>query len=300
MGYEKVTGIISKETNTGDADRFLTILTFEAGKTECFAKGIRKQKSKLSATAGLFCYGEYQLFGKSNRNTLTSGKLTENFYNIRNDIVRLTYAIHFLEVSRDVILEGQPFPEALKMLLNSLYMLSYTDKNPEIISRVFEMRMMSLSGFSPVLEKCVHCGRVPGVLSPKAREDDQDDRGDKDDHTYFFGRHAYASSDDGSFTGDSDQDSLNYDSLAIYFSPVASGLLCGARDCRRMDKNAQRISEGTLRTLKHIVNCEARDIFNFTISEKVRFELSEIIPKYLRYSMDRDYTKLNYLSGLKL
>jgi len=268
MGYEKVTGIISKETNTGDADRFLTILTFEAGRIECFAKSIRKQKSKLSATAGLFCYGEYQLFNKNNRSTLTSGKLTENFYEIRNDIVRLTYAIHFLEVSRDVILEGEPFPEALKMLLNSLYMLSYTEKDPEIVSRVFELRMMSLSGFTPVLERCVNCGKDFELLRLNAGEHD------------------------GAVCRSTGAD--------MYFSAAASGVLCGDGGCKRIDRRAVRISEGTRRALKHITQSKASEAFNFTVSEMVRRELSEVIPKYLRYNMDREYSKLDYLNQLTI
>ena len=251
MGYDKFTGIISKETNTGDADRYLTILTMESGKIECYAKGIRNQKSKLSASAGLFCFGEYQLFKKSTSYTLTSAKLIENFFNIRNDIVRLTYAIHFLEVARDIILDGQPFPDAVKMLLNSLYMLSRADKSPCLVSRVFELRMLSLSGFSPVLEKCVSCGDVI----------------------------------------------LNNDPN-ISFSVPGFGIICGKCKQKPGVRKSYSVSSGTLQSLKHIVESRAQDVFNFNVSENVQDELSQIIPAYLRYNMESDYTKLDYLKTL--
>ena len=254
MGYDKFTGIISKETNAGDADRYLTILTMERGKVECYAKGIRNQKSKLASSSGLFCYGEYQLFKKSNRYILTSANLIKNFYNIRNDIIRLTYAVHFLELSGDIILDGQPFPEAVKMLLNSLFMLGYTEKNPELISRVFEMRILSMSGFSPILDKCTACGKeIPN------------------------GEH----------------------SLRMQFSNSGFGVVCGSNECKKSDKRAHTLSMGALHALRHIVESDAKNVFNFSVSENVQRELSEIIPAYLRHNMDKDYTKLKYLNNLR-
>ena len=154
-----VTGLIAREVNTGEADRYLTILTSEQGKVECFAKGIRNQKSKLQSTAHLITYGEYKLFHSKNRYILTSGKAIETFYNIRTDVEKYAYAVHFLEVARDVTMEGQPFPEALQTLLNTLHVLTYRDFNNLLTARVYETRMLALSGFAPALEHCAVCGR---------------------------------------------------------------------------------------------------------------------------------------------
>jgi DNA repair protein RecO (recombination protein O) len=256
MGYNKVTGVISKETDTGDADRYLTILTLESGKVQCYAKGIRNQKSKLAASAGLFCYGEYQLYEKCGRYTLTSGKLIENFYDIRSDVMRLSYAIHFLEVAGDIVLEGQPFTEAIKMLMNSLYMLSHTQKSPELISRIYELRMLSISGFSPVLDKCAQCGREIGE--------------------------AYSELDGG----------------GLYFSITGFGLVCGSVECKGYEKKLYAISKGSLAAMRYIINCGSKEVFNFSAGDAVLREISEIIPMYLKYNMDREYTKLDYINSL--
>ena len=159
MGYETYTGIIAREVDTGEADRYLTILSVERGKLECYARGIRKQNSKLASQAGLLSFGEFQLYKKGERYLLTSAKSIEAFYNIRTDIVNCAYAAHFLEVARDVIVEAQAFPEALQVLLNSLHVLCYRDMAPEFVSRVFEIRILSLAGFAPVLDRCSVCGK---------------------------------------------------------------------------------------------------------------------------------------------
>ena len=158
MSYELVTGIIAKEVNYNEADRYLTILTNEYGKLECYAKGIRNQKSKLAATAGLLSFGEYKLFKNKNRYILTSGKLIEKFYDIRTDIVKYAYATHYLEIARDIVMEEQPFPEAIQTLLNTLHVLVYKKLPLDFTARVYETRMLMLAGFAPILDQCVCCG----------------------------------------------------------------------------------------------------------------------------------------------
>ena len=159
MGYSNYTGMIAGVVDTGDADRYLTILSAEYGKLECYAKGIRKQKSKLASQAGLLSYGEFQLYENKDRRVLTSAKTIETFYAIRADVVKYAYAMHFLEIARDVIVESQAFPQALQTLLNALYVLCYRDDlTPEFITRVYEIRILALSGFAPLLDRCSICG----------------------------------------------------------------------------------------------------------------------------------------------
>jgi DNA repair protein RecO (recombination protein O) len=75
-----------------------------------------------------------------------------------------------------LILDDQPFPEALQLLLNTLYVLGAKDWNPDFIARVFETRMLSVAGFAPILDRCSVCGASVG----SAREP-----------WYAFGSHGY-------------------------------------------------------------------------------------------------------------
>ena len=158
MGYETYTGVVAREVDTGEAGRYLTILSAERGKLECYARGIRKQNSKLASQSGLMAYGEFQLFKKGDRYILTSAKAEETFHNIRIDIVKCAYAAHILEISRDVIVEAQAFPEALQLLLNSLHVMCYRDLQLEFVTRIYEIRILSLAGFAPLLDRCSICG----------------------------------------------------------------------------------------------------------------------------------------------
>ena len=54
--------------------------------------------------------------------------------------------------------EGEPCPELLSLLLNCLYALDSLDKPLAQVKAVFELRLLCLLGYEPMLEGCVVCG----------------------------------------------------------------------------------------------------------------------------------------------
>ena len=116
-------------TSLGDYDKMLTMLTPGLGKISCVAKGARRQKSALLAGTQFLCFGEYMLFKGSETYTMNSCETIELFYNIRTDLDKLTYASHLTKIINDVTTENQNSYNTLKLFLNTLYMISETDKN---------------------------------------------------------------------------------------------------------------------------------------------------------------------------
>jgi len=158
MNYLKTSGIVIKEVNTGEADRIITIFSKNKGKISALAKGARRPKSHLVAGTQLLCYSEFVLFKGKDMYTVNSCDVIESFYDIRNDLERLTYAAHMMDIVNDVILENQPASRLLQLFLNSLYMLSKTDRSPLQIVRVFEIRLLSTMGYAPWVSSCIKCG----------------------------------------------------------------------------------------------------------------------------------------------
>ena len=93
--------------------------------------------------------------------SVNSCDVLEPFYEIRSDVVKLTYAVHFMDIVLEIIQENQSSPRLLQLLLNSLYMLAKTDQPPELVSRVFELRALAVSGYSPYVRNCMICGMEP-------------------------------------------------------------------------------------------------------------------------------------------
>ncbi len=157
MKQIKVNGIIIAENNMGDFDKMLTILTPNLGKIGCSAKGSRRPKSLLLSGTQFLCFGEYMLFKVADTYTMNSCETIEMFYNIRTDLDKLTYASYITKIINDVTTENQNSFNTLKLFLNTLYMISETDKDLEFITSVFKMRILKILGFSPNIKECVSC-----------------------------------------------------------------------------------------------------------------------------------------------
>lgn len=157
MANTKISGIVIAESNMGDFDKMLTILTPNYGKISCSARGARRPKSQLLAGTQLLCFGEYMVFKGNDTYTINSCEPIELFYNIREDLDKLTYASFITKIISDVTTENQNCFNTLKLFLNTLYMISETDKDLDFIVSVFKLRLLKILGYMPYVDGCVEC-----------------------------------------------------------------------------------------------------------------------------------------------
>lgn len=159
MGIIKTKGLIISENKMGDYDKMVTLLT-PNGKIGCAAKGARRPKSLLMAGTQFFCFGEYVIFKGNNSYNINSCETIEIFYNLRTDLDKLNCAVGLCKIIDKVIFENQNTYKILQLLLNTLYVISETDKNLELIESVFKIRLLCLLGFMPQIDKCVNCNEI--------------------------------------------------------------------------------------------------------------------------------------------
>ena len=157
MANVKLNGIILSEHNLGDFDKMLTMLTPGVGKISCVAKGARRPKSALLAGTQMFCFGEYLMYKGTNTYHINSVEPIEIFYNLRVDLDKLKYAVHINKIVQDVTHENQNCYQILQLLLNTLYTISETDKNLDLVLGIFKLRLLCLLGFAPNVKECVNC-----------------------------------------------------------------------------------------------------------------------------------------------
>lgn len=121
------------------------------------AKGSRRPKSLLMAATQFLCFGEYVLYKSGNTYSINSCETIEVFYNIRTDLDKLNYVSHMTKIINDVTTENQNSYRILQLFLNTLYMVSETNKNLSLINSVFTLRLLSIIGFRPRIEECKDC-----------------------------------------------------------------------------------------------------------------------------------------------
>ena len=147
MGIVRTDGIVLRHVNFGENDRILTILSPTLGLVTVSARGCRKATSRMLSASELFTAGEYLLYEKEGRFTLSSFSLQENFYPLRNDFTRLSHGAYWLALCEATAQPGEDCARLFKMLLLSLAVLTYGEL-PE-----------RLAGFEPCLDVCARCGK---------------------------------------------------------------------------------------------------------------------------------------------
>ena len=134
------------------------------GKISCVAKGARRPKSALLAGTQMFCFGEYLMYKGTETYHINSVEPIEIFYNIRTDLDKLKYAVHINKIVKDVTRENQNCYKILQLLLNTLYTISETNKNLDMVLGIFKLRLLCILGFTPKIKECVNCHKQEELL----------------------------------------------------------------------------------------------------------------------------------------
>jgi DNA repair protein RecO (recombination protein O) len=127
------------------------------GKIECVAKGSRRPKSLLMAGTQFLCFGDYMLYKGGENYSMNSCETIELFYNIRTDLDKLKYAVYITKIINDVTTENQNNYKILQLYLNTLYVISNTNKDLEFVTSIFRLRLLSIIGYRPEIEECKTC-----------------------------------------------------------------------------------------------------------------------------------------------
>ncbi len=152
-------GLILKSSQTGEQDRLVTILTRDLGVVRAFAHGAAKAKGRSASATETLCYSTFTLSEHKGTYSISEATPVELFFDLRADIERTALAQYFCEVAMNLAVEGEDASSQLKLILNCLYLLSKNLRDKRIIKSVYELRMMTISGFMPDLAECCECGQ---------------------------------------------------------------------------------------------------------------------------------------------
>ena len=153
-------GLVLREVNYKESDKILTVLTAGEGKRTVKARGCRRKGSQLAAAAQLLVYSEMTLFDYRDHCTLSEASTLREFRGLRENITLLALGSYFAEVAETVAQEGREDPGVLSLILNSLYALDALGKPPALVKAAFELKLLCVAGYEPLLDACVVCGRA--------------------------------------------------------------------------------------------------------------------------------------------
>lgn len=156
-----VQGIVLRTTDYGEGNKILRLLTREAGKVGVLARGAKKVKSRFGAVSQVFTCGEYVYFKSGGLGTLSSAEIVDAHHGLREDLMKSAYASYVVEMADRMLEDGEGGAALFDQLSAALSAIE-DDKDAQIVVHIFEMQMLMMAGYTPVLEECVSCGSRTG------------------------------------------------------------------------------------------------------------------------------------------
>lgn len=161
MALYKAQGVILRTRNLGEADKIVTLFTFERGKVDAVARGVRKPRSQFVGITQAFTHGHYLLYEGKSLDTIRQGEIVRSFGPLREDLHKMAYASYVAELTDRMTELNDPHPELFALLLSVLQLLA-AGEQAELSTRYFELRLLRKLGFEPYLDGCVRCGTKDG------------------------------------------------------------------------------------------------------------------------------------------
>ena len=158
-------GLVLREVKYKEADKILTILTPDGGKCTVKARGCCRKGSPLAASAQLLVYSDMTLFAYRDYFTLNEASSLQQFWGVKSDVEKLALGSYFAEVMEAVAEEGRGEEALLSLILNALYALAQLHNPLAQVKAAFELKLLCLAGYEPLLDACAVCG-VPEPREP--------------------------------------------------------------------------------------------------------------------------------------
>ena len=151
-------GLILKEQNIGEKDKLVTVLTRHNGLVRAFVRGAKSVNNRKNSSTGMFCFSKLCLYKTKESYIIDEAEPIELFFELRNDLEKLSLAQYFSELIITLVQEDEPAEDYLRLILNSLYFLAKGKMPIEQVKAITELRLMCIAGYMPNLVACDRCG----------------------------------------------------------------------------------------------------------------------------------------------
>lgn len=161
---KEVQGIIFKRRKYKDTDLIVKIMTKNNGIISLIVKGAMRPKSKLNAATLNFSYGTYVIYtsghGLSSLRTYKEVKQLDGIY---DDLIKNAYTSFILDLIDHAFVEYQPIGKYYDLADFAIHKIN-EGVDPEIITQIVQMQLLTAFGVQPELRHCLICKKERGVF----------------------------------------------------------------------------------------------------------------------------------------
>ncbi|MFH1245158.1 MAG: DNA repair protein RecO [Candidatus Omnitrophota bacterium] len=179
MAILKSEAIVLKVQNFRETSLIVRFFTRDFGKISGIIKGIRKEPARYGGIPLTFSLNSIVFYGSigKNLNLISQCDIADQFSAIRSDLQKTNYANYFIELLDAVTFEYDKNEHLFELVISCLGVL-YGAQQCRQLARIFEIKLLNISGFKPRLDTCVSCQqKIPaqakfslvsgGILCPR-------------------------------------------------------------------------------------------------------------------------------------
>ena len=157
--YTETEGIVLRQTRTVGGRRIITLLTRRYGKISAGTSINEGGKNKSALALRPFSYGRYDLYKNKDNYNINGAEAIQSFFGIGEDMDRYMNACYVLELTDRILQDEQPSSACFSLLLDYLSEMEKRKKAFGTLTIAYQLKILSISGFAPVMDSCVRCGR---------------------------------------------------------------------------------------------------------------------------------------------
>lgn len=158
--------IVLRVIDYGESDRIVTFCTADFGKIRGIAKGARRSRKRFVNALEPFSYSRIH-FTRRRPESLALIESCDSllpFPSIRNDLEKSLAASYMVDLTDQFMPEDKKNEASFCLLKDFLRLLEGTAMT-EALLRFFEIRLLRISGYDPVLSHCLDCKTPIGKQS---------------------------------------------------------------------------------------------------------------------------------------
>jgi len=154
----KTSGFVLRCLNYSESDLIVTFYSLDFGKCKGIAKGAKRSKKRFANVFEPFSHISI-IFSHRKSDSLAfieSCEIIEHYPGIRGNLEKTLTASYFIDITDRFSPEGKKNANIFDLLNNFLLLMEKENLSAGIV-RFFEMKLLKLAGFEPVLDRCIKC-----------------------------------------------------------------------------------------------------------------------------------------------
>ena len=280
MGIEKTEAIVINSRDWKETSKIVTFYTSSRGKLTAIAKGARRKNSPFGSSIQLFVYLNLVYYEKEGRELQVVSQCAEleSFQDLREDLVKTAYASYFIQLIDEMVRGREPSKELFGLLLATLYRMK-GNGNSEMLARFFELHLLRVLGYNPMLRSCVICQKPvkihPRLFLPTSRRCSPriKERGKENSCT------------------------IRPSVGELKFSAHSGGIVC--EKCVEEVGDYRAVSPGAYSALLHLQNVDIVKLKRLRLSNVLSEELKSVMYHYLEYFLEKRLKSQDFLEHMR-